>query len=178
MLSSRLPIIAMACLLAACAADQPIVGLPAFDAPQVDRDADGKCYGHDVTPAVIETITEQVLVQPAVLNPDGSVKSPAVYRTVTRQNMVRERTEILFETICPENLTPEFVASLQRALKIRGYYSGPITGRYDEPTALAVRALQRQDGHDSLLLDIRTARALGLVALTDAELGLGPAEAG
>jgi hypothetical protein len=173
-----MPIYAMACLLAACGAEAPFVNVPAFEAPQVDRDAQGRCFGHDISPAVIETVTEHVLVEPAELNPDGTVKSPAVYSTVTRQVIVRERSEILFETICPERLTPEFVGSLQRALKIRGYYAGPISGRYDAATADAVRALQRQTGHDSLLLDIRTARTLGLVELTDAELGLAPPQDG
>lgn len=160
-------------LLAACAngATLPFAPLPVFDAPQVEKDASGRCFGRDVTPAVIETVTEQVLVRPPEMAADGSVTTPASFRTVTRQEITQERREVLFETICPEDLTPEFVASLQRALQARGHYRGPISGVMDASTALAIKAFQRIDSHDSPLLDIETARRLGLIALTPEQLG-------
>jgi len=159
-------------LLGACVGvTAPFSNAPAFVTPQVERDAEGLCFGHDVSPALIETITEQVMIQPPEVTSDGTVTSPAVYRTVTRQAIVRERREVLFETICPEAMTPEFVASLQRALLTRGHYTGQITGEMDARTAEALQVYQRLNGgHDSPLLDIRIARALGLVRLSEAEI--------
>lgn len=161
-----------AVLLGACAdATVPFSNAPSFSTPQIKRDAAGLCFGTDVTPALIETVTEQVMVQPAQVNSDGSVTSPAMFRTVTRQAILRERREVQFETICPEAMTPEFIASVQRALLTRGYYVGQITGAMDNRTLRSVQDYQRQNGgHDSPLLDIRTARALGLVQLSAAEI--------
>ena len=159
-------------LLGACVdASSPFSNAPDFVTPQIERDAEGLCFGRDVSPALIETITEQVMIQPPEVTSDGTVTSPAVYRTVTRQAIVRERREVLFETICPEAMTPAFIASLQRALLTRGHYMGQITGEMDARTTRAVQAYQRLNGgHDSPLLDIRVARALGLVRLSDAEI--------
>lgn len=151
----------------------PFSNPPAFEAPQVEVDAAGRCYGRDVSPAVIETVTEQVLVTPPEVDATGAVTRPATFRTVTRQEIKRERQEVAFETICPPALTVEFVSSLQRALKARGYYHGPIDGVMDARTGAAIRAFQRIDGHDSPLLDIRTARALGLTVLSPEELAQG-----
>ena len=94
----------------------------------IETDLSGRCIGRAITPAVIETVTAQELDQPAILGPDGAVLQPARYRSVIRQNITRNRQEVLFETICPPAFTPEFVATLQRALATRGYYAGPITG--------------------------------------------------
>lgn len=140
------------------------------DLPRLAVDGDGRCYARESTPAVIETVTEQIIVQPADLNSDGSVRSPAVYRTVTRQSILRERREIEFETPCPATLTPDFVSSLQRALKARGLYRGPVSGVLDGRTGRAVRAFQRDFGPDSATLSIQAARRLGLVALSRAQI--------
>jgi len=122
------------------------------------------CYGKDVSPAVIETVTDQILLQPAEIDAEGRVLYPAVYKTETRQAIVKERREIWFETPCAEVLTPEFVASLQRALKVRGVYRGPVTGAMTGWTRRAVRAYQRDQGLDSAILSMAAARQLGLVA--------------
>jgi hypothetical protein len=81
----------------------------------------GSCWGRTVTPAIIETVTEQVQVKPAKMNPDGSIARPPVYRTETRQDIVRARVDTWFETPCAEVLTAEFNSSLQRALQARGF---------------------------------------------------------
>lgn len=144
---------------------------PALQTAQVERDETGTCFGRDVTPAVVETRTEQVMVNPAVAAPDGTTLSPATFETVTRQQIVRERQEVRFETICPEDLTPAFIAALQRALAARGFYIGPITALMDLRTKRAIQLYQRQRGHDTPILDIRTARELGLVAIPREDLG-------
>jgi peptidoglycan hydrolase-like protein with peptidoglycan-binding domain len=69
------------------------------------------------------------------------------------------------ETPCPETQPPDFIASLQRALRARGLHSGPVTGRMDAGTRKAVRRYQAARGLDSDILALDSARALGLVAL-------------
>ncbi|MDF1854783.1 peptidoglycan-binding domain-containing protein [Pseudooceanicola sp.] len=127
--------------------------------------APGTCWGRDATPAVIETMTEQILMQPPQIHTDGSVLQPAVYKTETQQRIVQERREVWFRTPCLPELTPEFVASLQRALEARGHYSGPITGMLDEHTRRAVRAYQKPQGLDSGILSLAAARKLGLAVV-------------
>ncbi|WP_235855920.1 peptidoglycan-binding domain-containing protein [Mesobaculum littorinae] len=155
--------------LNACAPTPPAVSR--FLEPQVDSggsdipegaDPDA-CYGRDVTPAVIETVTEEIELTPAVLAPDGTVATPAQTRTERRPRIVTERREVWFETPCPPEMTEEFVASLQRALKVRGFYTGPVTGLADAATRDAVRRFQRTEGLNSGVLSIAAAKRLGLI---------------
>ncbi len=127
--------------------------------------APGTCWDQDDTPAVIETVTEQVVLQPAELREDGTVARPAVYKTETRQKIVKPRETTWFETPCEAQLTPEFNASLQRALKARGHYRGPINGQMDGRTRRAVRAYQKPQGLDSGMISLAAARQMGLVAV-------------
>jgi peptidoglycan hydrolase-like protein with peptidoglycan-binding domain len=63
-------------------------------------------------------------------------------------------------------MTPAFIASVQRALKARGYYRGPVTGALDTRTGRAIQRYQRDRGDvDSATLSLRSARDLGLVAV-------------
>lgn len=125
----------------------------------------GSCWGRTVSPAVFETVTEQVQVEPAKVNPDGSVAKPPVYRSETHQEMVVARRDNWFETPCPEVLTPEFVATLQRALSARGLYTQEITGTLDDATRAAVQSYQQPTGPDSGVLSLDAARGLGLIAV-------------
>lgn len=70
--------------------------------------------------------------------------------------------ETAFRVPCPETVNTVFVSSLQRALQVRDYYDGPVTGRPDAATRDAVRAYQRDNGFDSPILTLDTARRLGL----------------
>lgn len=126
----------------------------------------GSCWGTDVTPAVVETVTEQVLMQPAQVTVDGRVIAPALYKTETQQRIVRERREIWFETPCDSQMDAEFIATLQRALQARGYYRGPISGEINAATKRAVRKYQAAQGLDSGILSMAAARQLGIVAYT------------
>ncbi len=171
----RLPAILTAGIVSACGAVPEGPGQVAPDADQsrVSSEPDGLCYGRVVTPAVIETVTEQVVERPAILNSDGSVRSPATFRTATHQRILSERREVTFEAVCTEDLTPEFIASLQRALAVRGSFGGVVTGTLDRPTTEAIRSWQTaRGGPDSPVLAMTTARQLGLVALSGADLGL------
>lgn len=157
--------------LAACTS--PSGNLDALREPEVTRTsqaappgaAPGTCWGKHVSPAVIETVTHQVMVQPAEILSDGTVTQPAIYRTETTQQIVRKRKETWFETPCEDAVTPDFVASVQRALAARGLYRGPITGEMDAGTRAAVRRYQKPEGLDSGILSLAAARKLGLVAV-------------
>ncbi len=119
------------------------------------------CWGQEASPAVIETVTEQILMQPAQVRSDGTVEAPAVYKTETQQRIVRERRELWFRTPCPDMLTRDFVSSLQRSLRARGLYRGREHGLMDKATRQAVRRYQAPLGLDSGILSLAGARKLG-----------------
>jgi len=162
--------LALPIALAACQSTLPLTGPAEPKIVQTVQEAPpgaapGTCWGKDVTPAVIETVTEQVLLQPAEVRDDGTVLDPAIYKTETRQAIVQERRVTWFETPCARVQTPDFVASVQRALKVRGLYRGHVTGTMDARTRAAVRAYQKPEGLDSGILSLAAARRLGLVAV-------------
>ena len=122
----------------------------------------GTCWGRHATPAVIETVTDQIRLAPS---PGGGPSAPVTYRTETRQIIVRERRETVFRTTCPAEMTRPFVETLQRALAVRGHYRGAVHGRFDDRTGLAVRHYQRGMGLDSPVLSLAAARRLGLAVV-------------
>lgn len=124
----------------------------------------GACYGKDVTPAVVEEVTEQTLVEPAQFADDGAIIKPATYRTTTKQAITEPRKEFFFEVPCADTFTVEFITSLQRALKARGIYRGRLTGVMDERTRRAIRKFQIPNGLNSDILTTTTALELGLLA--------------
>lgn len=149
--------------------EQPDVTRMTRDAP--DGADVGTCWSTATTPAIIETVTHQILQQPAEVQADGTILRPATYKTETRQEIVRERQETSFQTPCPPALTEEFIASLQRALAARGLFSGPVSGQMDARTRAAVRNFQSPEGIDSGTLSLKAARNLGLlVAEVPAEI--------
>lgn len=123
----------------------------------------GACWQEDIRPAVIETVTEQVLLKPATALADGSLQ-PAVYGSSVKQRIVSDRATVWFRAPCPAEMTPDFIATLQRALKARGFYLLPLTGVMDKPTRDALGRYQRSRGLDSDHLSLAAARDLGLIA--------------
>jgi hypothetical protein len=166
-----LPLVLLTVACTPAPPEVPAVTVPAILAAEIDIGPDGRCFGRDESPAVIETTTVEELVSPPVLAADGTVTTPAVYRSVVRQDIVQERAAVRFETLCPPAYTAEFVSSVQRALTARAIYAGPITGILDPGTLQAIRAYQQPTGPDSALMSIDAARALGLVALTPDQIG-------
>lgn len=128
--------------------------------------APGSCWGREQIPAVIETETHQIMLQPSQINSAGALLEPPIYKTETRQRIVRERRELWFETICPADMSPEFIASVQRALMARDLYSGPINGEMTARTRAAIRQFQTSQGLDSAVLSVAAAQQMGLVAIT------------
>ncbi len=157
--------------LGACVSGGPNLGAPGE--PEVTRlnqtappgAEPGSCWGKEVTPAIIETVTHQVILQPAQVQADGTVLQPGIYKTETRQEIVRERKETWFQRPCDALMTPEFIASLQRALGARDLYRGKINGEMDNRTRASVRRFQKPQGLDSGILSLVAARKLGLVAV-------------
>lgn len=125
---------------------------------------EGACWIADTHPAVIETVTEQVLVSAEQRDAQGQIIKPSIYASETRQRMLRDRGEIWFRAPCPERITPEFIATLQRALKARGLYLQPLTGVMDSDTKTALGRYQRARGLDSELLSLAASRELGLIS--------------
>lgn len=162
---------AMLATLSACAAPSALNGLSGE--PEVARfttdippgASPDTCWGKQVTPAIVETETRQLLVQPAEVRADGTVTAPAIYKTETVQRIVREREENWFETPCPDEMTEDFVASLQRALAVRGYYVWQVTGEMDPRTRAAIRRYQQPQRLDSGILSLAAAQQLGLVSV-------------
>jgi Putative peptidoglycan binding domain len=134
------------------------------------KEVEGECWDTDIIPAVIETVTEQRLVSAEVRDASGTVIQPATYSSTSKLRMVQDRSDVWFRTPCPEAQNAEFWASVQRALKARGYYLLPLTGQNDPDTAEAVRRFQAERGLDSSILSLAAARELGLVAVPLSEL--------
>jgi hypothetical protein len=125
----------------------------------------GECWDSDVIPAVIETETVQSLVSPEQRDAAGQIISPASYQSVSKLRMIQDRSEVWFRVPCPEMQDTAFLATLQRALKARGYFLSPVTGQMDAETAEAVRRFQATRGLESKVLSLAAAQELGLVAV-------------
>lgn len=167
--------------LGACQQTAPPVAMPdvessekfAVQSTPPEDSQDGRCWGKDMTPALVETVTEQVLIRPPgpviAPSPDGAptyktVQSPAVFDTQTHQKIITPRADFWFETPCPAQMDRAFIATLQRALKSRGLFRGVVTGVMDQRTRKAVRWYQKQHGLDSTTLSLAAARQLGIIA--------------
>lgn len=143
-------------------ADLQIELVPGETAP---KGPEGACWDKDTTPAVIETVTEQVIVSPEMRDAAGQITAPATFRSKTAQRMVQDRLDVWFRAPCPDQMDVAFIASLQRALKARGLFGAAISGSYDAPTAEAVRRFQADRGLDSPRLSLAAAKELGLIAV-------------
>jgi Putative peptidoglycan binding domain len=118
---------------------------------------EGACWARDETPAVIETITDQIAE-------DATPESDAGFRIETRQAIVKPRETIWFRTPCTDALTPDVVATLQRALAARGLFASSATGVLDAQTRSAIRAFQTPRGLNSDRLSLAVAQELGVIA--------------
>lgn len=123
------------------------------------------CTASEITPAVYEQVEGEVQVVQAQHDSNGNIVQPPIYRKGLVPKLVTPRGETRFAAPCPESITPEFIASLQRALYARGYMRGAITGVMDAPTRQAVLAYQSARGLKSDKVSLKTAQDLGLVAV-------------
>lgn len=118
---------------------------------QIQRNRKNECFITDVTPTRIETVIEHIEVE------------PGVYETSQRQDVVKKRETITFQTLCPESMTPERIATLQRALQARGHFNGAISGTLDVATTTAIQNFQRDLYPDSRFLSFEAAQNLGII---------------
>lgn len=108
------------------------------------------CWATDQVPAVMQTVYDQ---------------DPTTGAQVPRDVIAQPAETRLFAVPCPDQMTPDLMASLQRALSARGFYAGPVTSVYDDETAQAVRQFQATQGLNSARLSLEGAQILGLIAL-------------
>lgn len=152
MLRHALPLLLVAALAGCQTAPdgQPAVGRADAAPPEALTVPEGACWATDRMPAQTETrfvaVEGQTGLQP-------------------REEVLRPAEERLFAVPCPEQMSADLIASLQRALAARGLYAGPVTGALDPATAAAVRRYQAPQGLDSGLLSLEAAQQLGLVAI-------------
>jgi hypothetical protein len=169
------PVFLLCLLLALAGCEQGIPAAPVLPdslqselitkrGPTPPSTGDGQCWADDVIPAIIETVTQQVLVRPEKRDANGMVIKAAVFQTEAAQRIVQDRRAVWFRTPCPEMQTLDYIASLQRALKARGYYRGALTGQLDGPSRLALRQFQEALGLDSERLSLAAAQRLGISA--------------
>jgi len=126
------------------------------------------CFTEQARPAVVETVTEHVLVEAEERDAKtGAVTNPASYRTTSQARIVSGGEKMWFASVCETDLTPERIATLQRALAVRGLFLGPVSGKIDAATREAIRTYQSQRGLISPVLSLRAARELGLVLWSD-----------
>ncbi len=141
-----------------------------LDKPGPPKGPKGQCWASDITPAIIETVTEQAVVTEEIRDDAGAVTTPASFETRTFQRMVQDREEVWFRAPCAADMTVNFMATLQRALKARGVYLEPVTGVMDLATADAIRRFQAPRGLDSPTLSLAAAKELGISATDRDEL--------
>jgi len=153
--------------LGACQSSQPTDMAQRGDTvqPRLAGSAQAGCWATDAIPAPGDMVMDEVVITPARTDARGRVTEPAVIAWRERMAESGVSEERLFAVPCPEQMDAEFVASLQRALKVRGLFAGEVNGEMNEDTLSAIRAWQRPQGLDSGVLSLDAARNLGLVAL-------------
>jgi hypothetical protein len=161
-----IPLLALA--LAGCLPSAPpeadrldAAPLPRLDARPAQA-AEG-CWAEEGRAAQVETVEVEVVVEPAGLAPDGTLRAEPLTRIETRQREIAPAKAIWFEVPCPGAMNATRIATLQRALDARGLYDGEATGVVDTATKQAIRAWQAARGLDSATLSLAAARRLGVL---------------
>ncbi|MGB0513017.1 MAG: peptidoglycan-binding protein, partial [Paracoccaceae bacterium] len=116
-------------------------------------------------PAEISTQVEPRLVQSEKRNTTGHLVSPAQYEITRTQTIIKPRSVTKIDAVCPEDMTPEFITSLQRAFQARELFSSTLTASMDMSTRRAILNFQTVRGVSSETVTKATAQALGLVVI-------------
>lgn len=106
--------------------------------------------------AEYKTMTRRVVDTPAMVR---TVPVPAVYRDEVKSEIITPARTERVEVICEASAVPDFIKSLQRALRARGLYDGEIDGKSGPATRAAIKEYQ---SGASEILTIESARSLGL----------------
>lgn len=107
-------------------------------------------------PAKYRTVARRIVDTPAMVR---TVPVPAVYRDEVTQDIIEPARTERVEVVCEARTIPDFVRSMQRALRARGLYDGEIDGKVGPATRAAVKEFQNGT---SEVLTIESARRLGL----------------
>lgn len=159
----------LALALASLAACQNGTGAPAGRAattePAALTRAAGACWASDHIPALERMVFDERILREAQRDSAGRITAEAVVERTPRVLVERAAEDRLFAVPCPNVMTQELIAALQRALMVRGHLTGNATGVMDDATRAAVRDFQRPQGLDSAILSLEAAWQLGLVPL-------------
>ena len=145
-----------------------ITGLSACNTTTVDkiaRRSSDQCYFEKITPAEISTQVEPRLVQSEKRNTTGHLVSPAQYEITRTQTIIKPLSVTKIDAVCPEDMTPEFITSLQRAFQARELFSSTLTASMDMSTRRAILNFQTVRGVSSETVTKATAQALGLLVI-------------
>ena len=142
-----------------------LIGCNVASEDEISRKPDNQCYFNKVTPAEISSRVETRLAKVEARDNNGNLISPAEYETKRTQIITKPRLVKKIDAVCPEDLTTEFVSSLQRAFRARGLFAGVVNGTLDLATRRAIRDFQTVRGIESATLAKATAQELGLVSL-------------
>ena len=132
---------------------------------EIARRTSDQCYFEKITPAEISTQVEPRLVQSEKRNTTGHLVSPAQYEITRTQTIIKPRSVTKIDAVCPEDMTPEFITSLQRAFQARELFSSTLTASIDMSTRRAILNFQTVRGVSSETVTKATAQALGLVVI-------------
>jgi hypothetical protein len=105
------------------------------------------------------------LIQSEKRNTTGHLVSPAQYEITRTQTIIKPRSVTKIDAVCPEDMTPEFITSLQRAFQARELFSSTLTASMDMSTRRAILNFQTVRGVSSETVTKATAQALGLVVI-------------
>lgn len=128
---------------------------------------DQACWETAILPAEYEQNPEASSSQ---ITKDHIDSAPVSDRKSAEQKIIKPQEEVRYRSLCADQKTPEFLSSLQRALAVRDYYQGPITGKLDTPTQAAIKRYQEAKGSRLPTITLETARELGLIAINRNEL--------
>lgn len=148
-------------LFSACVLNTSTLGTNIND-PEPDTEA---CQAKVSKPAIYETVTEKIQIAPAKFSPTGRQIAPPTYQSQITQRVLRKRSAEWFDIPCADEVNAELIASLQRALAARGYFTGKLTAMMDHDTKAALRRYQAQNGLDTAVLARQTLLDLGLLTM-------------
>ncbi len=113
-----------------------------------------------VIPAVYKTVKVRKMIQPPQ---EKRISIPEEYQTITRREKVSDGHMEWRPVLCQVNMTSAKIREIQKALKAKGFYRGPIDGVVGSQTITAMRAFQKAKGLTSTrFFTIETITALGV----------------
>jgi regulator of extracellular matrix RemA (YlzA/DUF370 family) len=111
------------------------------------------------TPARYTTVRIKKLIQPAS---ERRIAIPATYKTITKKKKIAEGYAKWVPIVCQSSINSTMITQVQRALKAKGFYNGPIDGIWGAASKSATRAYQKAKGLPVAGLSMATMQSLGI----------------